>query len=102
MRRVYFFKIGMSDLGFVSYDSRDGEFAYASETAHKIDQEVKKIIDAGYVHVEDILRKNIDKLNKLTDALVEKETLFAQEIYELLGIESREVSSLDAGIIVDA
>jgi ATP-dependent Zn protease len=37
----------------------------------------------------EILKANRDKLNILAEALLEKETLDASEIYELLGIEPR-------------
>ena len=36
-----------------------------------------------------LLQENRDKLDKLSYELLEKETLYAAEIYELLGIEPR-------------
>lgn len=82
---------GMSeDLGPIIYASRHGEPLYSEKTAEKIDQEVYKIINTAYVTARTMLLENKDKLEKLSYALLEKETMYASEIYELLGIESRE------------
>ena len=37
-----------------------------------------------------LLKDNRDKLDLLAQALLEKETLYASDVYELLGIEPRE------------
>lgn len=37
-----------------------------------------------------MLADNRDKLNLLSETLLEKETMYASEVYELLGIEPRE------------
>lgn len=84
-------RYGMSDkLGPVIYSQREGEFIYSQHTAETIDAEVRAIIDACYKDAKELLTTNRDKLDKLSFALLEKETMFASEIYELLGITSRE------------
>ncbi len=84
-------RYGMSDkLGPVVYSQREGEFVYSQHTAETIDAEVRAIIDACYKDAKELLTTNRDKLDKLSFALLEKETMFASEIYELLGITSRE------------
>lgn len=84
-------RYGMSDkLGPVIYSQREGEFIYSQHTAETIDAEVRAIIDACYKDAKELLTTNRDKLDKLSFALLEKETMFASEIYELLGIKSRE------------
>ncbi|NBQ17527.1 ATP-dependent zinc metalloprotease FtsH [bacterium] len=84
-------RYGMSDkLGPVIYSQREGEFIYSQHTAETIDTEVRAIIDACYKDAKELLTSNRDKLDKLSFALLEKETMFASEIYELLGIKSRE------------
>ncbi len=81
---------GMNEkLGQVIYKQR-GEYIYSEETGKVIDEEVKRMVEMYYQKAKDLLQKNKDKLDTLSVALLEKETLYAAEIYELLGIESRE------------
>jgi len=49
-----------------------------------IEQEVQKIIMRNYAQAKQLLLKNQDKLKKLAEALLERETLDANEIKELL------------------
>lgn len=80
---------GMTDeLGPVMYASRD--FEYSQKTAEKIDETVQKILESGMKEALDLLSTNREKLNALATALLEKETMYASEIYALLGIEPRE------------
>lgn len=82
---------GMSDeVGFIIYSQRYGEYAYSEKTAEKIDGAVYKIINECYARAKDIITTNRDKLDSLANALLEKETMYAAEIYELLGIEPRQ------------
>jgi cell division protease FtsH len=82
---------GMSDeLGLVVYQQRNGEYQYSERTAERIDAEVQRLLEASYKKVKELLTFNRDKLNRLADELYKKETLFAAEIYELLGITPRE------------
>ena len=86
---------GMSALGFVSLADDDEplflgrEIArhkdYSEETARRIDEEVGKILTRCMDDTRDILTTHRDQLDKLTDALVEKETLDDKEIREMLG-----------------
>ncbi len=59
---------------------------YSDDTARIIDEEIKLIIKACYEEVKEILSANSEKLNKLTEVLIVKETLDDYEIRELLGI----------------
>jgi len=81
---------GMSELGPVVYKQQQGDFAYSQKIAENIDKEVKKIIDEAYEKAITLLTQNRDKLDALAHKLLEKETLYAAEIYELLNIEPRE------------
>ncbi|MCX5922536.1 MAG: ATP-dependent zinc metalloprotease FtsH [Candidatus Dependentiae bacterium] len=80
---------GMSDLGPVVYGQQNSDYPYSQATAEKIDVEVQKILSASHAKALEMLRLNRDKLDLLATTLVEKETLFAGEIYELLGIAPR-------------
>jgi cell division protease FtsH len=82
---------GMSDkLGPVVY-SQEYEFRppYSEETARIIDEEVRRIMDESMTKVRALLTEHRDMLDKLSYALLEKETMQAGEIYALLGIEPR-------------
>jgi len=62
--------------------SRTNEIS--EETARKIDSEVKRIIDESYAKAVEILTQNRDKLDLLTDILIERETLAGRDVDELL------------------
>jgi len=57
---------------------------YSEKTAQAIDEEVRKIIDAAVETSEKILRENTDKLHKLAQTLLEKETIDGNEVDEIL------------------
>jgi cell division protease FtsH len=81
---------GMSEkLGPVVY-TQGAEYDYSPKTADAIDQEVEHLLEKSYKDALELLRTNRDKLDKLAQTLLDKETLYAGEIYELLGIEPRE------------
>ena len=49
-----------------------------------IEEEVKKIVDAGYQRAKKILTEKLDDLHKLAKALLVYETLSGDEIKELI------------------
>ncbi|MDT8391596.1 MAG: ATP-dependent zinc metalloprotease FtsH [Lentisphaeria bacterium] len=60
---------------------------YSEQTAQDIDTEVRDLVIAQETRAEKLLRDNVDKLSKLGEALLDKETMDAAEIYALLGME---------------
>ncbi len=78
-----------SELGQVIYAQGHGDFVYSQKTAERIDNEVQRIMDECYERTMNILKDNREKLNLLAETLFDKETMYAEEIYELLGIEAR-------------
>jgi cell division protease FtsH len=84
-------KYGMSDdVGLVVYGQNQTDFPYSQKTAEKIDAAVEKLISTSYEQAKELLLSNIDMLHKLATELINKETLYAAEVYALLGIEPRE------------
>ena len=77
-------------LGPIVYRQELGESNYSEETARKIDDEMRSIMDSCYKQVMNLLTEHKTKLETLARELLEKETLYAGEIYRLLGIEPRE------------
>jgi len=57
---------------------------YSEEIAYEIDKEVRRIIDECYTRAKQILEANRDKLEVIARALLEKESLDAEELDRLL------------------
>lgn len=85
---------GMSEnLGPMTYGTDDDEVFigrdlarsrnYSEEVAAAIDKEMRRIIDEAYHKTETLLKENLDKLHKVAEALLEKETLDAKEFEAL-------------------
>ena len=64
---------------------------YSEETAIEIDREVRRIVEDALNKAESLLKENEYRLDKLAETLLEKESLNAQEITEL--IEEDKVSA---------
>ena len=56
----------------------------SEETAKKVDEEVKKIVDKGYERARKVLTEKIEDLHKLSKALLIYETLSGDEIRDLI------------------
>ncbi|MDO8640814.1 MAG: ATP-dependent zinc metalloprotease FtsH [Nitrosarchaeum sp.] len=61
---------------------------YSDEIAYEIDLEVRDFINKGLKKAQEIIKKNIDKLNLISKVLIEKEVLEQDEFYSLLGMKS--------------
>jgi len=57
---------------------------YSEEVACEIDKEVRKYIEDAYEECRTIITDNIDKLHLIAQALIERETLNASELEELM------------------
>src|SRR5438045_7669246 len=87
-------KYGMSpEIGTIIY-TQHGDFEYSQKTAEKIDAEVQRLTELYHVQTRQLLEANRDKLEKLAAGLIEKETMLADEIYQLLDITPRTTHSL--------
>jgi cell division protease FtsH len=84
-------KWGLSEkLGPLTYSEEEDEVflgrsitqhkAISDETSHAIDKEIRNIINKNYKRSEQILKKNIDKLHLMADALIKYETIDAGQI----------------------
>jgi cell division protease FtsH len=88
-------KWGLSDrLGPLTYSEESGEVflgrsvtqtkQVSDETAHTIDQEVRRVIEVNYQRARDILETNIDKLHAMAEALVKYETIDDGQIKDIM------------------
>ncbi|MEA5620266.1 ATP-dependent zinc metalloprotease FtsH3 [Cronbergia sp. UHCC 0137] len=89
-------RFGMSDrLGPVALGRQQGnmflgrdimsERDFSEETAAAIDEEVRKLVDAAYIRAKEVLVNNRQVLDQIAQMLVEKETVDADELQEILG-----------------
>ena len=101
-------KWGMSEmLGPLTYGENEDEVFLgrsitrqqhmAEETAKKVDEEVKKIIDTGYQKAKKIITEKLDDLHKLAKALLIYETLSGKEIKDLIlkNIQPKRTNDVD-------
>lgn len=88
--RAMVYELGMSSMGPIQFFDRNDPYAqkmYSDETNKKLDEEVSKIIDDAEKEAYNTLIKYKEELNDLAKALIEKETLNANEILEVLGMD---------------
>jgi cell division protease FtsH len=57
---------------------------FSEETAAAIDEEVRKLVETAYQRSKEVLENNRHILDQLAQILVEKETVDAEELQELL------------------
>ena len=94
---------GMSDkLGLVAYDSDQPVFmgmeyghserTYSQETAATIDAEIRRLITEAHTRATKLLKENRSILDNMSRVLVEKETIYTEEVQMLLkGASYKEV-----------
>jgi cell division protease FtsH len=57
---------------------------YSEDTAIRIDQEVKRIVEEGYIRANKTLEENRESLVRLAEALLEYETLDSSDIEAII------------------
>ena len=73
--------------------------SYSEKVAATIDDEVKLLIDKAYAHCRQILSDNADKLNALTEYLLDKESISGEQFEALM--EGREISEMSQTSLFD-
>lgn len=72
------------DEGGMMLDRMVHDRPYSEETAKKIDDEVQSLVREAATRAETVIRANLESLKKLADALLEKETIEAEEVRKIL------------------
>ena len=85
---------GMSELGPLTFGKKEEQIFlgreiaqhrdYSEATAIQIDEEVRKIVNAGYNTAKNLLTEHRETLEKIAQALIEREVLDASEIKMLV------------------
>jgi cell division protease FtsH len=83
---------GLNDtLGNITYYDSTGQMEnsftkpYSEKTAQVIDKEISDIIELQYKRACDLLKKNKNKLKQLAERLLEKEVIFKDDLFNILG-----------------
>jgi cell division protease FtsH len=58
---------------------------YSEETSKLIDEEVRKLIDDAYIQTKKLLTEKKEQVEKLAEALLDKEVLFQSDVEALIG-----------------
>jgi cell division protease FtsH len=98
-------RFGMSDrLGPVALGRQNGNVFlgrdiasdrdFSDETAAAIDEEVRNLVDQAYRRAKEVLAENRHVLDKLAEMLVEKETVDADELQEVLANNDVKMAAL--------
>jgi cell division protease FtsH len=88
-------QFGMSELGPISYNGKEGNSwlarelgepaSYSDEMASRIDAQVEKIIDDAFQKAKKILSDNRENLDKVAAKLLEIETIDGEEYRRIIG-----------------
>ena len=98
-------RFGMSDrLGPVALGRQNGNVFlgrdiasdrdFSNETASAIDEEVRNLVDQAYRRAKEVLVENRSILDKLAEMLVDKETVDADELQDLLASNNVKMAAL--------
>lgn len=88
-------KWGLSDrMGPLAYGEDEGEVflghqvtqhkTISDETAHAIDEEVRRIVEENYAEAKAVLEENVDILHAMADALMKYETIDRDQIDDVM------------------
>ncbi|MBS3785189.1 MAG: ATP-dependent metalloprotease, partial [Gammaproteobacteria bacterium] len=88
-------KWGLSDrMGPLAYGEDEGEVflghqvtqhkTISDETAHAIDEEVRRIVEENYAEAKSVLEQNVDILHAMADALMKYETIDRDQIDDVM------------------
>jgi len=102
LARAMVCEYGMSNLGPLTFGKKEQEVFlgreigqardFSDDTAKSIDEEVRKFVDAGYQSAYSILDSHHDIMHRMSQALLDRETLDAAEIK--LIIEGKELPEM--------
>jgi cell division protease FtsH len=110
---------GMSELGPLSFGKKDEQIFlgreinqhrdYSEETAIKIDQQVRKLVEDGYDRAKRIISDRSDAMVRIAEALLEREVLDGAEVLALIDgktlpklVNTQKPSSPEGGAVAPA
>ncbi len=91
---------GMSELGPLSFGKKEEQIFlgreiaqhrdYSEATAIKIDEQVRQIVQRAYNQAKELIEENADALQRIAEALLEREVLDGNEVMQLIQGEDLE------------
>ena len=93
---------GMSEkVGNISFYDATGQRdtftkPFSERTAELIDEEVRRIVDEAVALTREIILSEKENIERLADLLLEKETIFAEDVEQILGKSAQEVAKAEA------
>ena len=91
---------GMSELGPMSFGKKEEQIFlgreiaqhrdYSEETAIRIDEQVRKLVDTGYLRARRLIEDRHDAMVRIAEALLEREVLDGAEVKRLINGEALE------------
>ena len=93
---------GMSEkVGNISFYDATGQRdtftkPFSERTAELIDEEVRRIVDEAVELTRSIIEQERENIERLADLLLEKETIFAEDVEQILGKSAQEVAKAEA------
>lgn len=87
--RTYIEKVGMNtNIGLVNIEN---ENYYSSDiTMREVDLEIREMLGKEYRQTIEILKENREKLDKIAELLIEKETITGEEVRKIVNLERKE------------
>jgi cell division protease FtsH len=91
---------GMSEkVGNVSFYDATGNRdmftkPFSERTAELIDEEVRRIVDEAVDMARDIVLEDRERIEALADVLLRKETIFTEDIEEIMGKSAQQLAKL--------
>ncbi|MGN1208576.1 MAG: ATP-dependent zinc metalloprotease FtsH [Christensenellales bacterium] len=82
-----FINLGSSTEVFIGRDYQN-QVLYSNDTASKIDEEVRKILNYNYERVQKILTENWDKVEALSSLLLQKNVAYKEELDAIMSGKS--------------
>ncbi len=98
---------GMSDLGPLNFGRKEEQIFlgreisqhrdYSEATAIKIDEAVRRLVQAAYKRAEDVINEHAWALEKIAQALLERESVDGAEVKAILqGKPASQIASADS------
>ena len=93
---------GMSEkVGNISFYDATGQRdtftkPFSERTAELIDAEVRRIVDEAVELTRSIIEQERENIERLADLLLDKETIFAEDVEQILGKSAQEVAKAEA------
>ena len=85
MVSVYGMNEKVGNVSFYGMQQDQFQKPYSDETAKLIDEEVRKLVEKEYIRAQALLTERREELNKLAEALLEKEVLLKSDVEKLIG-----------------